>query len=158
MTRLWRRLRSYFVSDRSSERITRRLTRELAEQLGGTVTDRFLELLLAGMDIAFVLSRSFRRNIKDFKARYVFEAGDGRVAATADFVNGNMRPSEYAKSPWTVRVRFVSTEAFWRFLFSKDQDILTSVLNNEVEVEGNINYLYKFGFMARELQRRLGLA
>jgi hypothetical protein len=128
------------------------------EELGGTVTDGFLELLLAGMDLAFVLSRSFRKNIRGFTARYVFEAGDGRVAATADFANGKMHRSDRAKSPWTVRVSFVSTEAFWRFLFSKDQDILNSILKNEVEVEGNVNYLYKFGFMARELQRRLGLA
>ncbi len=44
------------------------------------------------------------------------------------------------------------------FLFSKNQDVLQSLLKNEVTVEGNLNYLYKFGFMAKDLMRRLGLA
>jgi hypothetical protein len=42
------------------------------------------------------------------------------------------------------------------FLLSKNQDILDSVLANTVEVDGNLNYIYKFGFMVRDLIRRLG--
>ena len=43
------------------------------------------------------------------------------------------------------------------FLFSRDQDILDSLLANDVELDGNLNYIYKFGFMARDLGRRLGV-
>jgi hypothetical protein len=55
-----------------------------------------------------------------------------------------------------VRVRFTDGAALRRFLFAEDQDILDSLLANEVELTGNLNYIYKFGFMARDLQRRLG--
>jgi hypothetical protein len=30
-------------------------------------------------------------------------------------------------------------------------------LNNEVEIDGNLNYIYKLGYMAHDLERRLGL-
>jgi hypothetical protein len=42
------------------------------------------------------------------------------------------------------------------FIFSRDQDILNSILANQVEVDGNLNYIYKFGFMARDLAKRVG--
>ena len=42
-------------------------------------------------------------------------------------------------------------------MFSRDQDILNSLLANDVEVDGNLNYVYKFGFMARDLGHRLGV-
>jgi len=59
---------------------------------------------------------------------------------------------------WNVRVTFRNAEGLRAFLLSKNQDILDSILRNDVEVDGNLNYIYKLGFMARELTRRLGLA
>ena len=35
---------------------------------------------------------------------------------------------------------------------SPRQDILGSMLRHDVGTEGNLNYLYKFGFMAKQLQ------
>ena len=57
---------------------------------------------------------------------------------------------------WDVRVTFKDVQAFWNFIFSRDQDILNLVLANEVEIDGNLNYIYKFGFLARDLAHRLG--
>jgi hypothetical protein len=162
---MMRRLRRWVLrqlsrafSDRMSDWVARRLTRELAEELRTRATDGFLELLLRGMDVAFSICQSFRKNIENFEARYVFAAGNGKVATTADFANGGMRVHREIREPWTVRVTFASPKALRAFLFSKDQDILDSILANEVEVDGNLNYLYKFGFMARDLERRLGIA
>jgi hypothetical protein len=58
---------------------------------------------------------------------------------------------------WNVRITFKDAPALHAFLFSKNQDILDSLLRNEVEVDGNLNYIHKFGFMARDLIRRLGV-
>jgi len=44
------------------------------------------------------------------------------------------------------------------FLLSEDQDILESVLADQVEVEGNLNYVYKLGYMAKNLQLRMKLS
>jgi hypothetical protein len=56
-----------------------------------------------------------------------------------------------------VAVTFKDSAALLRFLFSHDQDILDSLLSNDVAVDGNVNYIYKFAFMARDLIGRLNL-
>jgi hypothetical protein len=136
--------------------VARLLSSRLVTQIKGVATDKFLELLLAGMDLAFALSRSYRENIAGFKANYLFSTADGRVNASALFIRGNMKVKTRAIADWDVRIEFKNAEALRRFLFSKDQDILNSLLANEVEVQGNLNLVYKFGFMARDLAHRLG--
>ena len=64
---------------------------------------------------------------------------------------------EEALNQWDVKVTFKNAQALRDFLFSGDQDIVDSLLKNEVEVDGNLNYIYKFGFMARDLEHRLGI-
>jgi hypothetical protein len=88
----------------------------------------------------------------------VLRTADGRVAASAIFAKGKMRVETTAVSSPTVTVTFTDPGAFRRFLFSKDQDVLNSLLANEVEIDGNLTYVYKFGYMARELTMRLGMA
>ena len=123
----------------------------------GLATDMFLELLLQGMDLLFEVSKSLRAEIKGFEAIYVFQTESGGVAASAVFSRGNMRVLSKAHENPTVAVIFKRPSALRAFLFSRDQDILDSLLKNEVRVEGNLNYIYKFGYLAREIQRRLGL-
>lgn len=154
---------SYIMPDPLANWTIRRFSRPIIRELSGVATDRFLELLLRSMDLAFVLCKSFRRNIEGFDARYVFATGGGEVGKTADFSDADMRVDDYdhakdeLKEEFNVRVTFSDPSALRRFLFAKDQDILNSLLANEVEVDGNLNYLYKFGFMAKDLGRRLGL-
>ena len=152
------RLMSNLSSDWVANWWMRVFSRGLAHQIQVEATDRLLELLLVGMDLAFFVSRSYRSHIEDFEARYVFRTREGQVDVTADFADGNMRVHEVVKEPWTVCVSFSDPAALRAFLFSKNQDVLQSLLKNEVAVEGNLNYLYKFGFMAKDLMRRLGLA
>lgn len=135
--------------------LTALFSRDLQKELDGAATDKFLELLLAGMDLAFILSRDFRENIRGFAGRYLFRTADGLVAVAALFTESRMRVSPRAITGWDVRVTFKDAGALRAFLFSREQDILDSLLKNEVEVDGNLNYIYKFGFMARELRRRL---
>ena len=79
------------------------------------------------------------------------------VAASATFARGDMKYHKGAISDWHVMVTFKDTEALLAFLFSKDQDILNSLLANDVEVDGNLNYVYRFGFLARDLAHKLGV-
>jgi hypothetical protein len=150
---------SKIFSDNIAHRLARLLSRKLAEQLRTQATDDFLETLLRSMDIAFALSSSYRKdNLEGFRARYVFATSDGKVGATARFENGDLKVFAEASDDFTVRVRFKDPAALRRFLFAENQDVLTSLLNNEVELDGNLNYIYKFGYMARDLEQRLGLA
>jgi hypothetical protein len=147
----------FLFSERAGLFVTRLWSKSLREELYGKVTDKFLELLLHGMDLAFCLSRGYRKNIKDFKGRYNFRTADNTVVASATFRNGNMEIHDEAIDDWDTRVTFKDAPALMAFIFSKDQDILDSLLKNEVEVDGNLNYIYKFGFMARDLGHRLGV-
>ena len=147
----------YLFSDSTGRLLIKRWSKDLTKQIYGRVTDKFLELLLKGMDLAFYLSKGYRKNIKDFKARYVFRTHDQLVGATANFRDGDMSVHEGAQDDWDARITFKNAAALRSFIFSKDQDILNSLLKNEVEVDGNLNYIYKFGFMARDLAHNLGI-
>lgn len=148
---------SFVFSDRIANRVTRVFSRRLVDQIGGHATDKLLELLLGGMAIAFLLSRAFRANIRGFSGKYVFMTEDGAVGATARFDGKRMHVDHHAASDWTARVRFKNAAGLRRFLFGKNQDILDSILANDVEMDGNVNYIFKFGFLARDLEQRLGL-
>lgn len=145
------------LPDKAGHFFTGILTKNLQRQLLGEATDEFLELLLKGMDLAFFLSKGYRRNIKDFEGRYLFGTADGMVAVSAIFKDGDMRVSDDAVDDWDVKITFKDAPALLKFLFSKNQDILNSILANEVEVDGNLNYIFKFGFMARDLFHRIGI-
>ncbi|MFQ5872756.1 MAG: hypothetical protein ACE5JL_03000 [Dehalococcoidia bacterium] len=147
----------YLFSDRVGSFIAKLFSRKLKRELYRQVTDTFLELLLGGMDLAFYLSKGYRKNIKGFEGRYLFRTAGNLVAATATFKDGDMKVHGESMDDWDVRITFKDAAAFRAFIFSKDQDILDSLLANDVEVDGNLNYLYKFGFMARDLAHRLGV-
>ncbi|MDO8093640.1 MAG: hypothetical protein Q6360_09190, partial [Candidatus Brocadiales bacterium] len=89
--------------------------------------------------------------------KYLFRTADNLVATSVIFDDGDMEVKEDAIDDWNVRITFKDAPALMAFIFSKDQDIINSLLKNEVEVDGNLNYIYKFGFMARDLGKRLGV-
>jgi hypothetical protein len=125
----------------------------------GWFTDKFLEILLKCMDFAFCLSKSYRNDhLKDFNKKYLFISADNKVAAAAIFANNDMKVTEDAIEDWDTKVTFKSARALRKFLFSQDQDILDSILANEVQINGNLNLIFKFGFMVRDLQHRFGMA
>jgi hypothetical protein len=80
------------------------------------------------------------------------------VATTALFKQGKMTVNKRAIVACNVRVTFTDAKALWSFLLSENQDVLDSILQNTVDVEGNLNYLYRFGFLAKDLTRRIGVA
>ena len=110
------------------------------------------------MDLAFCLWPDYRRNIRDFEGRYLFRTADHSVTASAFFGDGEMHVRREEIPSWNVCITFRNASALRDFLFSRNQDILDSLLKNEVEVQGNLNYIFKFGFMARDLFHRLGVA
>jgi hypothetical protein len=145
------------LPERWARGLMRKEIEELRGALEGQLIDKFLEALLAGMSMAFLVLGSYRRNIKGFKGAYLFRTVKGRVAAGARFESGRMTLLPTEVPAYDVAVTFNDPAALRRFLFSRDQDILASILANDVSVDGNLNYVYKFGFLARDLTNRLGL-
>lgn len=147
----------YVLTDRVGTLILKQLNKSLTREYCDEVTKDFFELLLRGMDLAFLLSKDYRKNIKGFNGKYLFRTAKGSVTASAIFADGDMKVSEDAIDDWDVMVQFKDAQALSRFLLSRDQDILNSLLKNEVEVHGNANYVYRYGFLVRDLGRRLGV-
>ena len=137
----------HIFSDRAGTTLAKWFSRGLSKQITARVTEDFLELLLKGMDLSFCLSKGYRRNIEGFKATYLFRTRHDEVVTAATFDGGNMRVHEKDVGRPDVRVTFKDPEALRSFLLSADHDIINSVLENKVEVEGNINYIYKFGLI-----------
>lgn len=161
MTR-WRRFLLALLSRLLPERLVLRLYQgrvaALVRALEGFLMDKFLEILLGAMEFAFLLLRGYRRNIAGFSGAYLFRTADGKVAAGAHFAHGRMKVLREAFPTYDVAITFKDSAALRRFLFSRDQDILASILSCEVEVDGNLNYIYKFGFLAHDLLRRFGVS
>ena len=133
----------------------------LKKQVLGTATDKFIELLLMSMDLSFYLFKDdkYQKHLQGFEGRYFFRSADEEetIAASAIFENANMKVGFEAIDDWDVMVTFKDGEALRNFIFSEKQDIFDSISNNAVEVDGNLNHIFKFGFMVQDLTRRLGI-
>lgn len=152
------RLIPFHSSEAVGGRVLKLLTRSLRREFLWKMTNEFIKLLLKAMDTVFFLYEDYRKkNIENFEGGYLFETADKAVSISATFENGDMKLPKEARNDWDVRVKFKDSTALRAFIFSRDQDILDSLLKNEVEVDGNLNYVYKFGFMARDLAHRLGV-
>jgi len=148
---------SYIMPDWLSRRLAQRVGKALQIQLREEITEEFLELLLNGMGLCFTLSRRFRRNLQGFTGRYVFRTRDRQVMVSAVFGGGGMQVSDSEIADWDTRVTFRNTAALWAMLLQSG-DVLEAILADDVEIDGNLNYVYKFGFMASDLTRILGIA
>jgi len=131
--------------------------RALRRQLEGAVTQDFLALLLSAMELALFLSPRYRRNLDGFQGTYVFMTEKELVGVSAVFKEGKLKISESVAPSADVTITFRDAKSLWAFLLSKDQDILDCILKNTVEVEGNLNYVYRLGFLATDLEHRLGV-
>ncbi len=113
--------------------------------------ETFLETLLSCMQLKFIISQRYRRNIENFTASYMFMSEDRGVTVNVRFKDGKMRVKEQMDENADVFIKFRDGKALMNFIL-KGGDVLQGLLNNEVVVLGNWNYMYKFGFMAKHLE------
>lgn len=92
-----------------------------------------------------------------FDAVYVFGTKDGSVRECAIFRHGDMWLANTPPREPDVKVLFRDVQTFWAFILSGGEDVLEAILENTVDVHGNPNFLYKFGFMTRDLMQRVKL-
>ncbi len=121
--------------------------------LDGEVAEEFLQTLLNVIKLMFAIQTDFRRNINNFNGRYQFASKDGKVTVAAIFEKSRMRVIEGNISNPHIKVTFRSGKALLNFLLASKQDILISMLNREIQTEGNLNYVSKFGYMTKRLLR-----
>jgi hypothetical protein len=130
----------------------KRAAERYLEAIKSEGAEEFLEILLKAMKLVFFLDKDFRRNIDNFNGRYLFCSRDRAITVSAVFANGRLTVSEQAIDNTDMTVTFKNAKALMGFLLSPKPDILGSMLRQDVAVDGNLNYLYKFAFMAKRLQ------
>jgi len=135
----------------------KRAVKKMINRIETGALDDFLELLLKVIRLVLCVDRKYRRNIKDFDARYAFRSQDGKIAASAVFKNNKMKVKKEEIPNTNVTVLFKDGKALWEFLMAPDPDVFAFVLQNKLSYEGNLNYLLKFGYMAKHLKVMFGM-
>ena len=116
------------------------------------IAEEFLELLLKLMSMVFFLDKDFKKNIENFNGRYLFKSRDNKITVAAVFRDNRMKVYEKAINRTNITVTFRNAKALMDYLLSPKPDILGSILRQDVTIDGNLNYLYKFAYMAKHLQ------
>lgn len=149
---------AYLFWDRAAILLARRLSGGLIKELSENASDHFLDTLLVGMDLMFSLSKSYRRNLKNFQGTYLFQLRRGDARTGVEFKNENMKVfSEGMPVVPEATIVFEDFPSLAGYLLSKDEDLLKSLLENKIEIDGNLNLMLKFCFMVNDLKRMLGV-
>ncbi|MFC1718826.1 hypothetical protein ACFL6S_34560 [Candidatus Poribacteria bacterium] len=149
----------YVLSDWLTARAARLLSgklRRLKKQLKGEITEEFLKLLLKAMGLVFYISKGYRRNIKGFQGRYIFEAEEEDVLVSIVFKNGKMKVDEGEIKDWDAKVTFRNSKALYAFIFSAF-DVFDPWLENDISLDGNVIYSLRFFFFIKDLTHRFGM-
>ena len=107
------------------------------------------------MNNTFFLDKNFQRNIGDFNGRYLFRSQDRQITVAAVFKDNRLKVTEEEIGDTHMTVIFRNAKALMGFLLSPKPDILGSMLRQDISIDGNLNYLYKFAYMAKHLQLKV---
>lgn len=132
-----------------------RAKRRLIELFETELSEDFLEVLLKLMKLMFYIDKSFRRNIENFNATYMFRDKGGNIMVSAVFKNSKLTVKKKKIDPSHITIIFKNQKALMNFLVLPKVDILNAILNQDVTYEGNLNYLSKFAYMATHLRLML---
>ncbi len=129
-----------------------KLMQKFAASLESEFAEEFLENLMRLMSLVLLLDHDYKKNIIGFNGRYQFMSSDGAITVAAVFNDDAMEVSEEIIADPNITVTFKDGKALMGYLLSPKPDVLGSLLRQEVLLDGNLNYLYKFAFMAKRLQ------
>lgn len=128
------------------------LTGKFLTTIEGGAADTFLETLLRLMSLVLNFDHKFRRNIEGFTGRYQFKSLEGGVNAGAVFAENHLHVANGTVADPDITIIFKDGRALMDFILTPKPDILGAMLRQEVSLSGNLNFLYKFAYMARHLQ------
>ena len=127
--------------------------RKLLDSITSESADEFLDLLLTGMAVAFKLNLfKLRKNIENFTGRYLFTSKEGEVTEAVIFKDGKMEVLKKPIDDTDITVTFRDNKTLMDFLLSPKPDLLDAMLHQDITLNGNLNYIYKFAFMAQRLR------
>ncbi len=134
-----------------------KLLENLIDDASSEAMDKLLCFALDAMALMFKLDKKFRENILNFDAMYSFSSNDGKMGVSAIFNNNKMKVEDKRAVKHTISVSFENGIVMAKFLFSPDPDIISGLLDNKLTLDGNMNYIFKFIYMARQIPEYLGI-
>lgn len=131
----------------------------------GETLDKLLFLLLKAMGLLFLINKDYRKNIKDFTGSYVICSADKKIDVSAIFKKipvffaqkDGMEVKDTIVDNATTTVTFKDGKAMASFLLSGNTDVIAGMLNNQLSVSGNLNYLFKFVYLLLLIPELLGI-
>ncbi len=128
---------------------------EMTDEVG----EEFLEILLKLLNFACHLDDYLQKSIEGFNGRIQFRNRNNQIRVLAEFKENRLYsreldPDEELSPLPDATLVFKNYDALMNFLLPKggERDCLRSLLQNEVKFEGNLNYIYRFGFLATHAQ------
>jgi hypothetical protein len=145
------KLRYFFIKGPLTKCLGKRTTEEVGEE--------FLELLVNALGAARFFDPVLEKSMKGFDGRIQLKNEDNEIRVLAEFKDNGLKakelkPKEELKPSADATIVFKDYRALMNFLLPEGgrRDVLKSLLNNEVRLEGNLNFIYRFGFLANHVQ------
>ncbi len=114
-----------------------------------------LNTLLEFICLAYSSNFELRKHIRNIHAKYHFSFGDNETQISLEIKNGGMRVFPGIIDMPDASLKFRDSNALGKLFFSEKPDILEVILKQDVVVDGNIIYIFKFIYLVRHLQLRL---
>ncbi|MBT3233116.1 MAG: hypothetical protein HN356_09900 [Calditrichaeota bacterium] len=141
------------------------LTTGIKTEVTGDVLDNLLYLMLNAMSMLFIINDDYRKNIKDFTGTYVICSKDNMIDVSVKFKKvrvlgfeqDGMKVKDTIIDNPTSMVTFKDGKSMADFLLSGNPDVFVGMLNNQLSVSGNLNYLFKFVYLLQLIPDLLGI-
>ncbi len=138
---------------------------DIETQAAGQAMDKLLFVLLNAMGLLFLTNREYRKNIKDFTGSIVICSEDKTIDVSAVFKKihvfftkkDGMEVKDTIVDNPTTTVTFRDGKAMADFLLAGSPDVIEGMLNNQLSVSGNLNYLFKFVYLLWLIPELLGI-
>ncbi|MGA9755184.1 MAG: hypothetical protein WBV23_08565 [Desulfobaccales bacterium] len=140
--------------------IWKNAVKKFLDTLEAEAAENIMEGLLLLMKTRFlidpiIIGSDYRQNLDKFDADYQFRSKSGDINVLVKFHDGQMDWEKSLSEDVNATLEFKDGQALINYLFNyvvlQSRDFLQSIINNEIRVSGNLNYLYKFLFMANHM-------
>lgn len=128
------------------------LSRTYRSHLREEAADSLLEYALRALTVIIEKNPRLRRNATDIDAVYHFSIERARRDISLHLDRRGARVRRGTPDNPDVSIGFRDTASVVSFLLAPKPDILRSLLNQDIAVDGNVNYLFKFAYLANKLK------
>ncbi|MEW5800911.1 MAG: SCP2 sterol-binding domain-containing protein [bacterium] len=133
----------------------RKAKKEFQQCVAGESMETSPEILFRLMDLFFQLNPDSRKNIRGFSGTYQFKSEDNKVAVLATFDDERITVEETLYAEPDITIIFKDSRSIINSFISPKKDILKTLHDNKVALQGNLNYVYKLGFLTDHIQLAL---